>query len=299
MKKQRKNIVLYLFLAIATLSAGLFYVRSTELQKELEQVRAELDSAEEGEKNVFLMRLVEIDSMLINGYYSKARHAYEELLIEIPQDNAFSTAVHLGMHNMRKLEGMRAKINSLENEESYEVLTAQMEAQNLALDSLSSLLADSRQIRSSQYDSLSFALDKARMRAKSFKSQLAQKPKSSYLKFTNSDGIEVYYVGGVRDQQAYGKGVGLYSNGSRYEGEWKANERHGGGTFYWPDGEYYVGNFQEDERKGQGNYYWPNGDKFTGLWDHDKRNGMGTFYGKDGKTVASGNWKNNKLIERE
>ncbi|MEM6633036.1 MAG: hypothetical protein AAF694_25420 [Bacteroidota bacterium] len=299
MKKQQKSFVLYALLALTTFSSGYFFVRSSELQDELAVLREQVDASDESEKNTFLMRLVSIDSLLLNEHYSEARKAYESLLQEIPKDDAFSTAVHLGMHNMRKLEGMRAKIHSLENEESYEILTAKMAEQTREVDSISSLLAVSRSIRSRQYDSLTFALEKANIRSKSLKSQIAQLPQSNYLKFIDKDGMEVFYVGGVKDKLAYGKGVGLYSNGNRYEGEWKANERHGKGTFYWSDGEYYVGNYYQNERQGQGNYYWPNGDKFTGLWQHDKRNGIGTFYGKDGKTVASGNWKNNKLIDRE
>ena len=81
------------------------------------------------------------------------------------------------------------------------------------------------------------------MRTKSLTHQLARKSTSGYLTFSDSKGIKIHYVGEVKEGKALGQGVGLYSTGSRYEGEWQDNLRHGDGTFFWPDGEYYKGSF--------------------------------------------------------
>ena len=38
-----------------------------------------------------------------------------------------------------------------------------------------------------------------------------------------------------------------WSNGDKYEGEWKDGELHGQGTLTWSSGEKYVGEFKNDK----------------------------------------------------
>jgi hypothetical protein len=42
--------------------------------------------------------------------------------------------------------------------------------------------------------------------------------------------------------------VYTWSDGRKYEGEWKNNKMHGKGTFTWSDGRKYVGEYIEDKK---------------------------------------------------
>ena len=298
MNKQRKSLLLYLLLSVMTVLSVFSFFRSSELQQKLKASQLHLQMEYEAKKEAFFQQLFEIDSLLIDEDYAAARSSSEHLLYEVKGDKAFHKAVQLRLRNLQKLEGMRQKLNNFEAYESYEDLTEKLSTKDHQVDSLAARLVSYRRMNQDQLDSLNFALEKAQIRTENLSSQLADKSVSDYLKFTDKKGVVVHYVGKVEGGKAEGKGVGLYTTGSRYEGEWHNNLRHGEGVFYWPDGEYYIGSFKEGERYGQGKYYWPNGDMFTGEWKDDKRNGEGTFFGKDGKTVASGTWEDNELVER-
>lgn len=294
MKKQTNTLIFYSFLAVTAFLCIIFFIQKTKLQKQLALAEENAHSQQGADANHFLQRLIFIDSLFFDENYREARSGYEELLLETQKDHRFSAAIRLRISNIRKLINMRERLRSLEGEERDPELSAKSQQ----IDSLSEQLAITERVKSDQLDSLSFALEKATLRTKSLSKQLANKSRNGYLKFTNTEGVEVHYVGEINGAKASGKGVGLYNTGIRYEGDWKSNLRHGEGMLYWPDGEYYLGSFQLDERSGHGDYFWPNGEKFSGEWENDKRNGPGTFFGKDGKTVATGTWQNNKLVDR-
>jgi hypothetical protein len=44
-------------------------------------------------------------------------------------------------------------------------------------------------------------------------------------------------------QQRHGKGIMIYMNGRRYEGNWEGDLRHGRGYEKHPNGNYYIGYF--------------------------------------------------------
>jgi len=125
--------------------------------------------------------------------------------------------------------------------------------------------------------------------------KLQEKNKKDLLKFKSPSGTPITYFGEVSNGKAHGFGIGLYSSGSKYEGDWKYGYKHGEGTYEYPDGERYVGNFEADKRNGMGKYYWPNGDVYQGYWQADKRHGEGLIKDKSGKIVSSGIWKNDVL----
>ena len=291
MKNLNKNVILYGLLIVIALVAIFFYLRTNKLQKQLhnyDKTVITLDAEN------FIQRLMAVDSLLMSENYDEARQVYENLLTEV-KENKFTSIIQQRINQLQQVETRQKKQDRFKNKELQEALLQKTEQ----VDSLSRQLAVSGSSEVEKIDSLRFALAKANMRMESLSQQLTEKTKNDYLKFADDKGTEIYYVGGVKGKKANGWGVGLYSNGSRYEGEWESNLRHGSGVFFWPDGEYYSGEFVQDQRQGEGKYYWPNGEMFAGEWQDDKRNGEGVFYGKDGNVVAKGTWKNNELVKKE
>lgn len=89
-----------------------------------------------------------------------------------------------------------------------------------------------------------------------------------------------------------GYGIYNYSNGYRYEGEWKDGDRDGQGKLYYANGECcYEGEWRQGEKNGYGIYYYANKDCFKGEWKDGKINGRGTYYYANGNCYE-GEWKN-------
>ena len=66
-----------------------------------------------------------------------------------------------------------------------------------------------------------------------------------------------------------GKGIYSYSNGEKYEGQFKNGERHGRGILNFPDGNKYIGLFKNGKRHGQGILSLPDGSYYMGEWEDD------------------------------
>jgi hypothetical protein len=127
-----------------------------------------------------------------------------------------------------------------------------------------------------------------------------KKDQQKLLKFKSPGGVDIYYVGYVnKDQKASGNGVGVYSNGNTYEGQWKNGKKHGLGMYKFPDGEYYEGDFEQDKRQGFGKYMRKSGEYYKGYWQADFREGEGVIYDKNGNVIKSGIWKQDKLVTEQ
>lgn len=148
--------------------------------------------------------------------------------------------------------------------------------------------------RPSQYDSLTFALRKSELRVRQLTNQLRTRS-SGYLALESEQGNTIYYVGDVLRGRAHGRGVAIYSTGSRYVGQWRDNERHGHGEFFWTDGAHYAGDYRHNHRDGRGTYHFPGGEVYDGEWAEDARNGSGVLYDKKGKVVVRGEWVDDEL----
>lgn len=133
-----------------------------------------------------------------------------------------------------------------------------------------------------------------RQEAKLAKAQreLALKEKVKVISFAGQKGATVHYLGEVIDGQANGGGIGIWTTGSVYRGEWRNNLRHGKGSFQWKDGERYEGNYVDGKREGEGTYYWPSGERYEGQWVADQRTGQGTLFDLDGNVRYKGEWLN-------
>lgn len=108
------------------------------------------------------------------------------------------------------------------------------------------------------------------------------------------------YKGAVKYGKANGYGVGYFSNGNRYEGNWVDGNRYGSGTYYFEDGTIYKGEWEDDRFNGRGKMTWTDGDVYEGSYKDGKRHGLGTYTTTSGTlnncpdcTKYQGYWKEN------
>jgi len=74
-----------------------------------------------------------------------------------------------------------------------------------------------------------------------------------------------------------GVGILTYSDGDKYEGEWKDGQKNGQGTYTWSNGNKYVGEFKNGKQHGQGIFTTPSGNKYVGEFKDGKQHGKGTL----------------------
>jgi hypothetical protein len=111
------------------------------------------------------------------------------------------------------------------------------------------------------------------------------------------NGNTVFYIGAKVNGQPHGYGVGLWSTGGIYKGEWKQGLRDGKGFYAWKDGEVYEGEWKQGMRTGKGKYVWKDKQYYIGEWKENKRNGFGSIYYPTGKLEYEGNWDNDKFLQ--
>jgi hypothetical protein len=84
-----------------------------------------------------------------------------------------------------------------------------------------------------------------------------------------------------------------YECGDRYKGEYNDDEEpHGQGTMFWSDGDRYEGQWKLGSMEGHGNFCYANGDEYQGWFKNDKRHGEGTM--TTAKQNQYGMWHNGK-----
>ena len=143
----------------------------------------------------------------------------------------------------------------------------------------------------------------------SFNISFAQKIDATHL----ADGK---YIGESRKGKKHGKGSFIWTNGSKYEGTWKADlmdgygiytsvsdntyrgdwhhgQMHGNGIYSWANGIKYKGYFRYGKREGIGKLTYPDGSFHEGLWENGMSNGFGKHLWASGSQYI-GDWKNDK-----
>ena len=78
----------------------------------------------------------------------------------------------------------------------------------------------------------------------------------------------------------HGKGLYIFTNGKRYNGDWFEGDMHGKGIMKYTDG-YYEGDWVHDKRERKGKFLWSRdekkGDIYEGEWKDDEKNGKGIY----------------------
>lgn len=93
----------------------------------------------------------------------------------------------------------------------------------------------------------------------------------------------VIYIGEWNSSgEKHGKGIQIWPDGSKYEGEWVNNKTNGFGRLIHANGDYYEGNWAEDKASGLGIYVHANGIKYEGDWKEDQQHGQGKEIWPDG-----------------
>lgn len=72
-----------------------------------------------------------------------------------------------------------------------------------------------------------------------------------------------------------GKGIQIWSDGSKYEGWWKNNKANGKGRLIHADGDVFEGQWKDDKAHGFGVYSHLDGAKYEGEWQEDRQHGKG------------------------
>ncbi len=68
----------------------------------------------------------------------------------------------------------------------------------------------------------------------------------------------------------------------------------GRGVEIWNDGRRYEGDFKNGKKDGEGTFVWANGSKYIGSWRDDRQHGIGIFC--DAKSKRQGEWVSGKRI---
>ena len=108
-----------------------------------------------------------------------------------------------------------------------------------------------------------------------------------------------------------GRGVYVYIDGSKYEGEFKNGKLHGQGIWFYPDGEKYIGGFKNNYSHGLGAIYHLDGTQTNGEWvdgefmnirmantpeegciEGNCQNGIGTYIYESGSAKYVGSFEN-------
>lgn len=99
-----------------------------------------------------------------------------------------------------------------------------------------------------------------------------------------------------------GKGTFIFSDNSKYEGDYQLNvtdgikKRHGTGSITWNQDptENYIGQWSEDRMNGSGTYSFASGAKYQGNMKDNIFDGEGIYVFADGAKY-SGQWQQNKM----
>lgn len=117
-------------------------------------------------------------------------------------------------------------------------------------------------------------------------------PETKEVNFLNGD----KYVGKLDSHgNISGNGTCYYSNGDRYDGEFKDGKRHGKGITRYADGQRYEGNYKDDKEDGYGCFYQTNGRKYFGDFKKGKFDGHGSIYSQNGNVIYEGEFKNGEM----
>lgn len=301
-----KKILAYLLIVIAVLIASYLYYDIRNLKQSL---------AESIDHQLSLEAWQRADSLFFSGEEQAARSAWQE---QAGQANSLEAVkARLAFLEQAQIDEQRyiAAIDSLNGALAFSSQAAR--ADKAAISNLEQRLRRTGtrlQNLSDSIGSLSFHYAKeinsreglAALQAERLQAQeatiaaLEQEAQSKQiLKFKSPAGVDIAYIGEVKDGKAHGHGIGIWANGTAYTGQWQEGKKHGKGIYEYPEGEKFEGDFVKDKRQGFGTYVWKNGDRYEGYWELDLRHGEGFITNNKGEIVRGGIWEKDVLVQKQ
>lgn len=292
MYNRRWIFTTYVIISLIAIFSLLFFNRGTKVKGKDELKVVEQELREEKNRNAKFSKILEANSMSVKVDVEQLEENIATLLSE----------EKLTAEQERFLISQQSLLQSIKDS-----VAMMNRADQFLLDSINELYADNFALQS-DVDSIRSVWrlrDKERQRElRRLRSvldmkteQLEYRDKVKVITFMSSKGKKVHYIGEVVNEKASGGGIGIWSTGGKYQGDWENNQRHGEGRYEWSNDHVYEGEFQNDVREGEGTYYWPSGERYEGEWSGDKRSGLGTLYDKDGNIQYQGKWKNDKVVD--
>jgi hypothetical protein len=107
--------------------------------------------------------------------------------------------------------------------------------------------------------------------------------------FGFSCGKKFDYTGEWKDGQVSGRGIKIWKEGDRYEGEFLNGKKTKGMKIYL-NGDCYNGEWKDEVRQGRGTYVWVIGDRYEGEWEMGNLHGYGSYHWADSR-VYTGEWR--------
>ncbi|MEX0810578.1 MAG: hypothetical protein WD048_00090 [Chitinophagales bacterium] len=285
-----------IFIGLLLLLLALFFwafFNGKKHKKELKELKSDV-SAIESEKDI-LAKIIAIDGKLIlEENYESAQKEYQDLLADV-SSNELSQKLESRIEKSKKNISIAKEMDA--NSENT-IPQSVLRVKNERINSLEADLEKLKNQYNSKTDSFKSALSSAKASLKQKEKALNRKEKIQVLTFQSIKGTTVNYLGEVSNGKANGGGVGIWTTGSIYRGDWEDNLRHGQGTFEWADGEKYEGEYKKGKRDGEGTYHWPSGERYEGAWEDDRRNGFGKLFDKNGNIRYEGQWKDDKPVDK-
>ncbi|KAG9160464.1 hypothetical protein Leryth_008873 [Lithospermum erythrorhizon] len=118
-------------------------------------------------------------------------------------------------------------------------------------------------------------------------SQTSETPGFRVGELLLSDGA--LYAGSLLGNVPEGSGAYIWSDGCKYDGEWRCGLRQGNGKLQWPSGAIYEGEFYGGFMHGTGTYISPRNTTYTGRWRLNLKHGLGYQTYPNGD-VFEGSW---------
>ena len=284
--------LLFTSIAVAVL-VTLFFTGNLEVLKFKKQTKNQLiiDAQNQiddlHEKITFLNSIFEVDEHFFNNENNeKTLEKYHQLL---KSDSTNVNLLKIRIQYVQELISNQYLKNDHLKSNNKEILSL-----NNQLNSLKVTLNQLTNLHNQKSDSLQDLILELQTQIQLKDNKINEKDRIKVITFKNEKGNTIHYLGEVIAEKANGGGIGIWSTGSIYKGNWKNNFRHGKGIFQWKDGEKYEGDYVNDKREGKGSYIWLSGEKYDGEWVNDKRNGNGILYDFEKNIRYEGVWEDDK-----
>ncbi len=241
----------------------------------------------------YLVAKITADSILLSGNFDQAEKAYIKIKEQYP-------------HRVNLPEQLKAMNHKRNQYETYLELQDELNTHIETIEQLESYMTiiERRYHNLSQeqgrINQVNVYSEETRFKVdsvvdNSIVNDLASNVKG-ILEIINFDGVEIKYIGEVKNNEANGYGYAVFAKKGFYEGFWANNMRNGNGIYYWQNGDTYAGSYVDGKREGMGTYTFASGEIYTGDWQDNFRNGNGKLINKKGKLVFEGIWEGGEPV---